>query len=249
MRRVVLAWTMGVVLIFVVWWLASAALHSGALPGPAIALRSFLETWDQQVALSAQTAREALGGLLLAIAGSALIVACVGLWPSAEAFFYPYTTMLKASPAVAFVPVFVVIGGSGTMCKVLVSAMIAFFPLVVSGIDGIRGTPDRYRAVSHTWGASRIRALLLVLGPCGFAGFLNGLKTAAPLAVVGAIVGEYVAGGVPPGIGTFIMTHYVQNQLPQVFAGVISATLVGMIYFGMAHFLERWVVKGLHLAR
>ena len=181
------------------------------------------------------TTIEAALGLGLAIMVSSIIVIIVGLFPSTETFIYPFITMVKASPAVAFVPLFMVLVGSGIQCKILISAMISFFPLIVSGIDGLHHVPERFLLMAKGFGTSRYREFRNIKFRYATMGILTGLKTAAPLSVVGAIVGEYVAGGHPSGIGHFIMTQYAMAAMVEVFAGAILASILGIPFFTITY--------------
>jgi len=229
-----------------IWGIVSAFVSEMVVPSPLDVIRAYLSTVGTQMELGAVTAVEAAGGLTLATIVSFLIVAGVALVPKSKFVCYPFITLVKASPAVVFVPLFIAFVGSGPACKILVSAMICFFPIVIGGIDGALRVPERFNVLTATYGASRMSTLSHITWAYSLSGFLTGLKTAAPLSVVGAIVGEYVAGGRPTGIGNFVMEHMVRMQMTAVFMAMLTATLLGLTFLGamllVSHLVERRVM-------
>jgi NitT/TauT family transport system permease protein len=242
-------WVAGIVSVCLAWLIAARVASPYVLPGPATVLRELSHDAALYGLNTLVTALEALLGLFVAVILSAGILISVGLFPRSEAFFYPYTLMIKATPAVAFAPVFVVLVGTGIWCKVLVSAMIAFFPLVISGIDGFAAAPDRLTLMARGYGASRAQRLIRITAPYSIFGFFTGLKTAAPLAIVGAIVGEYVAGGSPAGLGTLIMSAHGSNNVTGVFSCAVLATILGLAFFGSAHLGWQLMDARLHVRK
>ena len=242
MRQSVLPLFFGIVTLFLVWAGISKCVPEMAFPGPKAVCSALMDSVDIHAPNAVVTALEAGGGLIIAAFGSAVIVMIIGLFPRAEAFFYPAVTLLKASPVVAFVPVFIVLVGFGAACKVLVSALIAFFPLVIGGVDGLRKTPERLLIMAEGYGVTRFDRFRYVTQRYAWLGFLSGLKTAAPLSVVGAIVGEYVAGGLPYGLGQFIMSQTTRTNMTQVFAAALVASVIGMLFFLIA-FIVCWGVE------
>lgn len=228
----------GIILLLAAWQLICLSIPPTFMPTPLSVLNSLIDNWDLHAKNMSTTAIEAFFGILIASLISCIVIIFIGLYPSAEPFIYPCITMLKASPAIAFVPVFMVLVGSGISCKILVSAMISFFPLIVGGIDGLQHTPQRLILTAKTYGASRRSEFLNIKLIYATTGFLTGLKTAAPLSVVGAIVGEYVAGGLPSGIGHFIMSQTAMSAMIEVFAATIVAATLGIFYFGLAYLLS-----------
>lgn len=228
----------GLIIIFVIWFIFCQFIPNFILPTPFEVFETLSNSWEIHIKNVSITATEAAFGLILASSISCIVVVIISIFPSTESITYPFITMLKASPAVAFVPLFMVLVGSGIYCKMLVSAMIAFFPLIVGGIDGLRHVPQRFLLMAKGYGTPRCREFLNIKYRYVATGFLTGFKTAAPLSVVGAIVGEYVAGGHPSGIGHFIMAQSAMFAMREVFAGVVMATILGIIFFSVAYYFS-----------
>lgn len=225
---------LGLAIIFMVWLALYVFVSDDELlPSPIAVYESLMKDWGVHAKNTSITAIEAATGLLLASVMSYIVVIIVGFFPATENIFYPFITMLKASPAIAFVPLFMVLVGSGMCCKMLVSALIAFFPLIVGGIDGLRHVPQRFLLMAKGYGTSRYSEFINIKSKYVTTGFLTGLKTSAPLSVVGAIVGEYVAGGHPSGLGHFIMAQSVSFHMDEVLAGAACATFLGIAFFSI----------------
>lgn len=249
-----IVWLLGVSSIVLIWWLAALALapndqRESRLPGPIAVSQKVVSAPQVFARLTWQTGLQAFAGLLFAGVVCWTLIILVGMYSIIEPLSYPYLVMLKASPAVAYVPLFMAFVGSGPWCKILVASMISFFPMVVGGLDGLHATPDRLKLIAESYGAApwpRFSGIRL-----GYAvnGFLSGLKTSAPLAVVGSIVGEYVAGGRPTGLGSYIMRNVASDLMVNVFAGVLMATLLGLLFFGLAYLVWHYSLSILHLAR
>ena len=247
MKSLGVSWMVGLLFLISGWWIAAHFASAKTIPPPTEVFISLKNELGRHAANAKVSGSQAAGGILLAALIAGGIIVCIGLFPSAEAMFYPYIVMLKASPAIAFAPVFVALVGIGPFCKVLVSAMISFFPLVIGGIDGLKTTPEKLLNMANGYGSGRWPLLRAVKWGYAWSGFLSGLKTAAPLSVVGAIVGEFVAGGSPTGLGTFIMVSNTAGLSVQVFAAAVVSTTLGVVFFSIAALLKEWADRRLHL--
>ena len=244
-----LSWAYGLFSLMLMWLFGSTLASHEIIPTPYQVINVIGESWRDHFNLAVTTSLEAFFGLMLASLCALFIVAAIGIFPRFEGAVYPLLLMLKASPAVAFVPIFICLVGSGFICKVLVSSMISFFPLVVGGADGIKKTPEKLRTLATSYGANSWKYFKEVSWSYGLSGFLSGMKTAAPLSVVGAIVGEYVAGGSPRGIGTYIMVNVVLYHPPEMFAGAIISAVIGLVYFSMVVVFSLLVEKRFNHAK
>jgi NitT/TauT family transport system permease protein len=218
------------------------------LPSPV----TMLETVWQQYGSIAQptwvTVQESyLGFVIAGVVGvaSALVMA---RWRLMERSLYPYLILLQTIPIVAIAPLFVVWLGAGTATNTLVGAIIALFPVATNTLQGLKSV-DRNLVQLYTMaGASpRVRLLFLRL-PGALPSILTGLRVAAGASVIGAIVGEFVAGvgGGAGGLGYVITQSAVQLRTPQLFLAVIAASLVSLVLFGVVVFVERRLLGRWH---
>lgn len=194
-----------------------------------------------------ETAKVAFLGLILSVLFSFLIIFLIGIYGTMEHIISPFIILLKASPAVAFIPVFMIFFGTGIWSKVLVSSMICFFPLVIGGIDGLKRAPKKLVCLANTYTNSKIKILFYVKSGFVLEGFLSGLKTAAPLSVVGAIVGEYVIGGQSTGLGGFIISNTQSYAITSRYVGIVLASLLGLLFYLISYIIHSYYAKHLHL--
>ena len=184
-----------------------------------------------------------LGFLLAAVAGIGLGIV-VGETAFGRIVLMPFLVAVNAAPKVAFAPIFVAWFGFGIGAKVAMGAFIAFFPLLIDTAAGLAGTdPDQaklFRAVR----ASRRQTFLKLKLPNALPFIFAGLKTAAVLAVVGAIVGEFLGGG--RGLGGLIRIASSQLAIDRVFAFVLLLSLIGYGAYAIVAWLERQIVFWRH---
>ncbi len=142
MRWRVLAWPLGVAFILISWWVTALWVGPSVLfPRPSQVFRLLTESLGTFLSNGAQTASLAGVGLIAASLVATVLVCIVGLLPRLETLIYPFIVMLKASPAVAFAPLLVVLFHSGPQVKMTIAALISFFPMAVGGIDGVKRCP------------------------------------------------------------------------------------------------------------
>ena len=184
-----------------------------------------------------------LGFLLAAIAGIGLGIV-VGESAFGRIVLMPVMVAVNAAPKVAFAPIFVAWFGFGIGAKVAMGAFIAFFPLLIDTAAGLASTdPDEaklFRAVR----ASRRQTFLKLKLPNALPFIFAGLKTAAVLAVVGAIVGEFLGGG--RGLGSLIRIASSQLAIDRVFAFVLILSVIGYAAYAFVAWLERRIVFWRH---
>ena len=140
-----------------------------------------------------------------------------------ESYLYPLLVFSQSIPKVAIAPLFVVWFGFGMTPKIISAFLLGFFPVVVSGVQGFKSLDPEMRDLARSM-------------PAIFAG----LKVSVTLAVVGAVVGEFV--GANSGIG-FVLQRSIGNfELPTMFAALVILAMIGIILFWIIDFIERLVV-------
>lgn len=175
------------------------------------------------------TTQEVMVGFAIAIALGFLLGLIVGETAFGERAVMPYLVAINAMPKVAFAPLFVSWLGFGIASKVALSAFIAIFPVIVSTAAGLHATSESQRMLFRTMGASRWQTLIKLKLPLGMPHFFSGLKNAAVLVVVGAVVGEFLGGG--KGFGELIRIAASQLNTPRVFSLIIYLSFLGLATF------------------
>ncbi len=218
----------------VVVWLA--APRDWLLPSPAGVAEVM---WDDRSRLwyhaQATIAEAAVGFALAATVGLALAVAIVAS-RGVEAVLYPWLVASQAIPILAVAPIVAIWLDYGT-AQVMVAFTVAFFPVVVTGVDGLRGVDPALAQATRTLGASRPWAFWRVRLPAALPSLFPGLKMAAVFAVTGAVVAEYV--GADRGLGYLSEFSTAEFRTDRSFAAIALLALIGMAFFAAVGLAER----------
>ena len=186
------------------------------------------------------TTKEVLFGFAIAIAIGFFFGLLVGETAFGERAVMPYLVAVNAMPKVAFAPLFVSWLGFGIASKVALSAFIAVFPVIVGTAAGLHAANENELMLFRTMGASRWQTLVKLKLPIGMPHFFAGLKNAAVLVVVGAVVGEFLGGG--KGFGELIRVAASQLNTPRVFSLIIYLSLLGLATFWIVILLQRKLI-------
>jgi NitT/TauT family transport system permease protein len=154
-----------------------------------------------------------------------------------ERLLAPYVVASQSIPLVAIAPLLVIWFGPGLFSKVLICALIVFFPILINTIVGLRSVPDDLRDLLRTLQATRWQTLRLLEIPAAMQVFLGGLRIGATLSVIGAVVGELV--GADRGLGFLINVGRGQYDTALVFVAVFTLIGMAMSLYGVVVLLER----------
>ncbi|MCA8927824.1 MAG: ABC transporter permease [Alphaproteobacteria bacterium] len=188
------------------------------------------------------TGAETLLGFAL---GSAIGFVC-GLVLGEVAFLrrllWPYVLASQVVPKLALGPIFIVWFGFGLTSIVIITALICFFPLLENTITGLQSAPPDKRDLFRMLGATRWQTLLRLKIPAGLPLILSGVRVAIVLALVGAVVGEFITGGL--GLGASIIAAQGMMDSTLMFALFIVITAMGMLFYHLTVLAERWLLRG-----
>jgi NitT/TauT family transport system permease protein len=258
MRRVILPPIVAGAAGLALWELAVRVLQPAAylLPPPSTIARA---AWlDRATLLSAcvTTGSSALAGFVLSAVLGVAIAVLLSTSRVIERAFHPYAILLQTVPIVAIAPLLVLWFGVGGRAVTASAFIVSVFPVITNTLAGIRSVDPSLRDLFRLYGASRLAALVRLELPWATLSIATGLRVASGLAVIGAIVGEFVAGFSEgsPGLGIVVMTSYRQLRTDLLFAAVGCSALLGIILFGMvsggAHLLlRRWHIAAAGDAR
>lgn len=177
---------------------------------------------------------EILAGFMLGVFSGLVLGALVSLVPILERLVYPYLVGLQTLPKVAIAPLFIIWFGYGLTSKIVVTALVCFFPILVSVIAGFHATDKDQLDMMKAFGASKWQTLVRLRIPSALVVIFAGLEIAAVLAVIGAIVGEFV--GAQAGLGFLIITLNFNLDVPGVFAVLIYLSMIGLLLHGLMRF-------------
>lgn len=182
------------------------------------------------------TAQQMLLGLLLGWGSATLFGYAIAKNPLLENFLSPIIVAFQSTPIVAYAPLLIIWFGSGPTSKVVTSAVIVFFPTLMNTIVGIRNVPYDLREMMHSLNASPWQMFTRLEIPAALPVLLTGLKTSATLAVIGAVVGEFVSAS--SGLGFLVNLARNQYDTPLVFVAVITLTVLALTLYSAVSMLE-----------
>jgi NitT/TauT family transport system permease protein len=189
---------------------------------------------------------EILAGFALGAVSGLAMGFVIALFPLAERILYPYVIAFQTIPKVAIAPIIVIWFGFGPSSKVVITATIAFFPLIANTITGLRAAPQEQVEMMITFTASRWQVFRLVRFPQALPYIFVGLDIAIVLSVIGAIVGEFV--GAKSGLGYLILQKNFNFDLAGTFAVLIVLSAIGVGLHALISWLQRRLVFWVDLA-
>lgn len=162
-----------------------------------------------------------------------------------ERALYPYVIGSQTVPVFAIAPLLVLWLGYGIMSKVLMAAIIVFFPIVLNTLDGLKAADADTVNLLRVMRASRWQLLWKVQLPAALPFMLSGAKIGISISTIGAVIGEWV--GAKAGLGRLMLDANSQLQVSLVFAAIICLTVMGLGLFGIMTLIERWLTPWRHL--
>jgi NitT/TauT family transport system permease protein len=183
------------------------------------------------------TANEVVVGFALAIVVSIPLAAILAQFRTLERALYPILVASQTIPKVAIAPLIVVWFGFGLFPKIVIAFLICFFPIVIDSLIGFRSTPKEVIWLARSMGAPRRKIFLNFQLPGALPNIFAGLKVASTLAVVGAVVGEFVAAD--SGLGYQLIVANGTLDVGLSFAILVVLSLVGIALFAVVDLAER----------
>jgi NitT/TauT family transport system permease protein len=180
---------------------------------------------------------EVLMGLGLGLTIGSTLGYLIAKTPLLEDILSPIIVSLQSMPVVAYAPLLVIWFGSGPTSKVITGALIVFFPILMNTIVGIRNVPSGLRDLMRSMQATRWQMFTRLEVPAAMPVLIGGLKISATLAVIGAVVGEFVSANT--GLGVLITQARSQYDTPLVIVAVLALTLMARALYGAVLLLER----------
>jgi NitT/TauT family transport system permease protein len=190
---------------------------------------------------TAITLSEILLGLLVGVMFATIVGYILAKSRSLERILSPYLVASQAIPVVAIAPLLVIWLGDGILSKVVICALIVFFPVLVNTIVGVRAVPISLYDLMNSLHARRSQILWKVEVPASMPVFLGGLRIGATLSVIGAIVGELVDAD--RGLGFLLQLGDFQYDTPMVFVAVFTLIALALMLYGIVTLLEKRFLK------
>jgi NitT/TauT family transport system permease protein len=207
------------------------------VPSPGKTIDVLIGKWSYLAHHTWVTSYETILGFV--IAGIVGVLAAVLMVYSAtvEKTLYPILLFAQVIPKIAIAPLFVVWLGFGLGPKVVVAVLIAFFPVVISMVIGLKSVDPEMLELASTMGGGSLKTFAKIRFPASLPHLFSGLKVAVTLAVTGAVVGEFV--GANEGLGYVILQANGNLDTPMLFAGLLVMSFIGVVLFALVELGER----------
>ena len=192
------------------------------------------------------TLTQILVGLAIGVLAGLLFGAAVALIPTIETLVYPYLVAIQTLPKVAIAPLLIIWFGYGMTSKVIITALVAFFPMLVNVMTGFHSADRDQLDMMRAFGAGRWKTFIHLRFPNALPMIFAGLEIAVVFAVIGAVVGEFV--GAQAGLGYMITVWNFNLDVAGVFTILIILSIIGMSLHGIVKFASRrtvfWINRG-----
>jgi len=228
-----------IVAILVAWEVIVRAAHvpEYLLPSPTEILADLKTDWVILWPAMWVTLREVLIGFVIATVAGVGLAVLLHLYGPLRRAMYPILIGSQTIPIIVLAPILVILLGYGILPKLVIVALICFFPIVVNGLDGLRAVDDDFIRMMYTLDATRWGIIRRVEFPGALPSFFSGMRIAATFASIGAVFGEW--SGSNAGLG-YVMLAATPNLLTsRIFAAILILTVISLVLFGLVSLLER----------
>lgn len=232
------AW-LAVIGLFVVWEAAVRVfgIREFLLPAPSAIFVATVGAWPNVLRHTMATMGTVMLGFAASVVISLPLAMVIASSRAISAAIYPLLVVTQSIPKVALAPILIVALGANELPRVIVTFLVAFFPLVVSSVAGLLATPPELVELGRACRAGRLQELLRIRLPFAVPFVFGGLKVAAALSVVGAVVAEFV--GADAGLGYLIQTSMAFFRTPLAYGAVVILALMGILIFQAVTLIER----------
>lgn len=221
------------------WWVVTATglVRSYLVPSPVTTFQTIGGKWPYLWHHTWVTTYETVLGFVIATLVGILAAVVMVYSVTTERTLYPILLFAQVIPKIAIAPLFVVWLGFGLGPKVVVAVLIAFFPVVISMVTGLKSVDPEMLQLAATMGGGPLKTFMKIRFPAALPHLFAGLKVAVTLAVTGAVVGEFV--GANEGLGYVILQANGNLDTPMLFAGLLLMSLIGVVLFVLIDLAER----------
>jgi len=221
-----------------VWQVAAAVYGTEAIfPTPLAVLREMHDNWALLVEHTIATSKVVIVGFFVSVAVGVPLGAAVTLWPTVERTVYPFLVASQAVPKIAIAPLFIVWIGLGFVPKVAIVVTVAVFPIVIDTAVGLKSPSQELIRMVEAMNASKLQVFRKVRLPAAIPSIWGGFRVAVTLAVVGAIVAEFV--GSRNGLGYLLIVSLGHFDTALMFADIILLAGLGIVLFAAVSAAER----------
>ena len=218
------------------------------LPGPVLVAQSLVEDWSLLWPAMVITSRLTFLALIMAIIGGVALAVAFTQSKWAEMSFFPYAVILQVTPVIAIAPLLQVYVESAFVAALLCAWIVAFFPILSNTTIGLISADHNLSDLFTIYGATRWQRLRFLAAPSALPFFLGGLKIAGGLALIGAVVAEFVIGRAGTGLGlasTLLEASYRFN-FGRLYAALILISAMGIVIFAVMSLISHLALRKWH---
>jgi len=239
-----LAGQAGVFIAFFLLWeilVRAAGMKSVILPAPSLIFATIYRQWHYLLGETWPTAFAIAVGFLVAAASGFIIALGIAYLRWVSQLVYPFLIVAQVLPKIALAPLFLIWFGFGLAPKLVIAALIAFFPIVVNTARGLASVEPELIQYMRSLGASWTDIFFKISLPWATPYIFASFKISITLAVVGVVVGEFVASD--KGLGYVIEYANIELNTPLMFAGILVLSVLGVLFFLLVVLLESFLMS------
>ena len=227
-----------VALALVAWeaWVQLRDVKEYLVPAPSAVARALGDDPSRFVRAGRVTFGHALGGLALGSGAAFILAVAMAHSRLLERAIYPLAILVKVTPVVAVAPLLIIWFGFGTAPKVLVAALITFFPMLVNAVTGLRSVDPAAHDFLRALDASRLQVLWKLRLPASLPYVLAALRISVPLSLIGAVVAEWMSGD--DGVGQVILIAHGEFDTPVLFGSIVVLAVLGVTMTAVLAYIE-----------
>lgn len=210
------------------------------LPAPTEIAQAF---WQQRLYYAEAaivTSLEALAGLVAGVVVGTAIAVLITFWSTLERGVLALAILVKATPIVAIAPLLIIWLGFGPAPKIVITALMTFFPVLVNMHAGLHAVDPAVLELFHSLAASRWEVFTHARWPSSLPYLFAALRIVGPLSLIGAVVAEWA--GASTGLGRAMWLAYTNLNIPALFAAVFCSAAIGIVLFGLITAIEKHVI-------
>jgi NitT/TauT family transport system permease protein len=218
------------------------------LPSPLSIARALVDDFGTLLPSLLITLKITLLAFLGAAAGGLVLGIVLSSSRWLERSLFPYAVVLQVTPIVAIAPLIIIWVKDATIALFICAWLVAFFPVVANTVTGLNSTDAHLHDLYRLYGASRLQTMLWLRLPSALPYYLAGLRISGGLALIGAVVAEFVAGtgGTQSGLAYRILESAYRLRIPRVFAALVLISLTGIAIFVALSLLTRLLLRHWH---
>jgi NitT/TauT family transport system permease protein len=213
------------------------------LPPPSAVFLAIIQDWPELFAALGKTSAGAVTGFVLSAVCGVAVAVFLSSSRGIQRAFYPYAVFFQTVPIIAIAPLLVIWFGYGLRTVIASAFVVSIFPVIANTLTGILSTDPALRDLFRLYGASTLVTLFKLRFPAALPQILTGMRVAAGLAVIGAIVGEFIGG---QGLGSVVDIARTQQRTDKVFAAVLLASALGLALFGAINLISSLTLRHWH---